>query len=167
MTLTLAAVLTVFWLVYVGFSACPRSDFPWTQRRSHFQTRVAFACLAGPMCLLVVFAPSIVAGSSPPDPLVVITGLVWLLAAGFAPAIYFRRASPSLGGSDGDGGGGDPPTDPPPPAAGASGADVPLADAEQSHARLRDHNAARLRRPAQRRPARDPNRRPIRRASAR
>lgn len=152
-------VLVVFWVANVGFSVSARSDFPWTQGRSHFRARVALACLVPPLWLLLVFV-SLDATLVPAHPMVSIfwfTCLAWVPAAACAPALFYQRSCQSPGASD-DGGGSDPDPSPAPPVPPRGG--IPLPDAEPGHWRLRDHDRPETHDPVERRPAHEPNRAP-------
>lgn len=157
--LAVLAVLAVFWVAYVGFSASARSDFPWTQRRSRFWARVALACLVGPVWLLLVFV-ALDANLVAEHPMVGIflcTCVAWVPAAACAPALFYRRACPSPGGSDGGGG---PDPDPSPAAPVPPRGGVPLPDGEPGQWRLRDHDRRETQNPIERRPAHEPDRTP-------
>ena len=83
--------------------------------------------------------------------------MLWLaLAVGavvLAPVCCYRSAGSTAGSSGGGGGDG---IDPLPPSRPRGG--IPLPDAEQSGARVRDHVRPKLRDASPRRPAREPTR---------
>jgi hypothetical protein len=157
--------LSVVWVAYTGFSASPRSDFPWKKRRSHFWARVVLACLLGPLWLLLLVVVELVS-PLPKHVLTVAawaTAYLWLPAIAAAPALYYQRSQPSPGTSEDDGGGGggrgpDPPAQPPTRPRGG----IPLPDAAQALTRVRDHNRPRLREAPARRAPREPTRVPTR-----
>ena len=164
--LFIVGALVVFWVAYVVFSASARSDFPWTERRSHFRARVTVACAVGPawlasLVVLLILSASLGSQSdgSALYTLIWVTFFLWIPVAACVPAVFFRRAGDPPGGSDDDDGGSgrDRPPSPSEPPGG-----IPLPDAGQARTRLRDHASRPLRDAPPRLPAREPRRTPAR-----
>ncbi|MGH2881497.1 MAG: hypothetical protein ACRDPA_02130 [Solirubrobacteraceae bacterium] len=109
----------------------------------------------GPLLLVIAFASLI------PEAVVVkllFVSMAWFLCALIlVPALMFRGSRSSPGSPDDRGGDGGGPTDPSSSHPGAGG--IPLADAEQSRERIRDHVRPE-RRWSRRRVAREPRRTP-------
>ena len=133
------------------------------QRRSHFRVRFLLASLALPALL-----PALVGVALLRVPLLsddaakqLLTLLFFLGVIGlmFVPGVLYSVSDPSQGRSESDGGGG---TGPGPPRRSPDGprGDVPLLDADQAHARARDHDRPKLDNPKRRRPAHEPRRAP-------
>jgi hypothetical protein len=139
------------WLAAFGLSlgALAFAGGPHCERRPHFWLRALSVALipAAVVSIAPVFLPLLVLFAVP---------TMMLL-----PALLYRSWDPPPG-SDDDGRGPDP--DPPPPSTPpAPRGGIPLEDAEQSRARMRDHSRPRLREPGVRRPVREPERTLLRR----
>jgi len=121
------------------------------QRRPHFWLRlVAIALIPG--CAL-----SIASAIVPIWRLQVVTMWLYLLAIPaliLLPALLFRPSGPPPGPTGDEGGG--PGPGPPPPAPTRPRGGIPLPDAEQARARVRDHVRPHLISGPARRPAREP-----------
>lgn len=132
------------------------------QRRSHFWVRVLIASLGLPAlvaCLIAVGQLNVLSNN-------VATALLsslffaGVIALMLVPGVLYRGSGPSPGTSESDGGGGPGPGRPPPSPDIPRGG-LPLPDAEQASARVRDHTWPRFDE-LPRRPAHEPRRRPAR-----
>jgi hypothetical protein len=117
--------------------------------------------LLGP--LMVVLAVGLLVPSVPAslEKTLLLVAMIWLFCAMLlAPAVLFRDSGSSSdpGDGDGGGGGGGPPRSPSPPIRPRGG--IPLPDAAQARARVRDHTRPKLRRLGPRRSTRQPERAP-------
>lgn len=146
--------LGMFELSYIGIGLIAGPAMGRT-RRSHFAARVFLTTIGLLTALLVV-----VAQNGFPETVAI---RIWIgftvLALVTAPFVWYRNPGRFPGSSDSDGPGG-PGPDPPPPSPPPCG-DVPLLDAEQALARVRDHNRPRLTERVPRRPAREPGPTPL------
>jgi hypothetical protein len=124
-------------LAFVGFGALAASSLQM-ERRSHFWGRALLGCVAV-LSMLPLTAASVTLKVLPEE----LLGPIWLLfiagALTLAPVFCYRSA----GSSDVAGGGG-PGPEPPLRGPETPPGGVPLPDAEQASARVRDHNRPRL-----------------------
>ena len=130
---------------------------PKDQRREHFWVRLVAVPLVPGLALAITTA--IVPNSS----MQAVTRSLCLLAIPallLAPALLYRPSGPPPGPSADEGGG--PGPERPPPAPTRPGGGIPLLDAQQARARVRDHIRPRLAARRLRRPAGEPTRRPVR-----
>ena len=133
-------------------------------RRSHFGARFLLAALSLPALMAVLVAVAGQHALSLPDTDVgkeVVTLLFFLavVALMFVPGLLYRLSDPWPGPSESDGGGGGP-GPPPPPPVGPRG-DVPLPDADQARARVRDEHTPKRHELKPRRAAHEPRRTPV------
>jgi hypothetical protein len=147
--------LGMFELSYIGIGLIAE----WAmgrQRRSHFGARVSLTTVGLLIALLLVVTQKAL--------LETVAIRIWIaftvLALVTAPFVWYRSPGRFPGSSDSDGPGG-PGPDQPPPSSPSPRGDVPLWDAEQALARVRDHNRPRLIDSRRRRPAREPARTPL------
>jgi hypothetical protein len=145
-------------LMFVGFGVVACSALGST-RRSRFYLRLGCASVVM-LALALGLAFAIVFSVLPQQTF----GGAWvallLAALAVAPVFCYRTITPFRGSSDGDGGGG-PGSGPPPPEPAPPRGGAPLADADQSRTRRRDHNRPRLRDRGGRRPSVEPVRRRV------
>jgi hypothetical protein len=132
-----------------------------SDRKPHFWVRL------GAVALLPAGVLSIASAVLPIWRMQAVTMLLGLLAVPtlvLLPALLFRPSGPPPGSAGDDDGGSGP--EPPPPAPLRPRGGIPLPDAEQAHARVRDHiRTPLIKRPGRRsapEPARDPRRMPSR-----
>jgi hypothetical protein len=134
------------------------------QRQSHFWLRASLAALALPALMAALIGVARQRVLSLPDDdaskelstLLFVLGVIALM---FVPRLLYRRSDPSPGPPESDGGGGSGPgPSPPSPAAPRGG--IPLPDADQARARVRDHHSPKLDDRKRRRPAHEPRRTP-------
>lgn len=150
-------------LFVVGFALLAASGGSSKERRSHFWVRVLL------LPILPAFMPELLSLVASlrifPDGTVraagVLLALVFVMALMFVPALLYRTSGSSPGASDDGGGGGSGPG-PPPVSPNHPRGVIPLLDAEQARARVRDHASGRDRRGGSRRRTREPERRPTR-----
>lgn len=129
-------------------------------RRSYFWVRALFLAV-GPASIPMLLAAGEKLGVFPRGTLQTFgpwTAFACVLSLIVMPASLYRRSGASPGDSDDDGGSG---PQPPPDAPDPPGGGIPLPDAEQSPARVRDHNGARRRWRRVRRATREPRRTPV------
>lgn len=113
--------------------------------------------MLGPM-LAVVGSVVLFGLADPVAKILSLFAAIWFM---LSPAILFPAPGPpSEPPGSGGGGGGGPPEPPSRPDSPAGG--IPLADAEQSRRRVREHQRPGPRRPRPRPPAREPGRAPVR-----
>lgn len=136
----------------LGLAAGPRSE-----RRKHFWLRVLAVLLIPGAGLVIATALTPVWTAQALMPLYLLAIPVLMLM----PALLYRPSGPPPGQSGDDGGGPGPDSPPPPPPRRPRGG-VPLPNAEQARARVRDHVRPRLTSRRPRRPAREPVRKPVR-----
>jgi hypothetical protein len=134
------------------------------QRRSHFWLRASLAALALPalMAALVGIARQRVLplpDDGPGKALLSLLLFVGFIALMFVPGLLYRPPDRSPGPSESDGGGGTRPKQPPPSLDGPRGG-VPLPDADQARARVRDHQRPKFADRKRRRPTHEPRRTP-------
>jgi hypothetical protein len=133
------------------------------QRRSHFWARFVLASLALPALLPALIGVAVLRVLPVPDAaakqLLTLAFFVGVIALMFVPGLLYRVSDPSSGSSDSDGGGGTDPGPPRPLPDGPRG-DVPLLDADQARARVRDHHGPKFYDRKRRRPAHEPRRTP-------
>jgi hypothetical protein len=145
--------LVVVAVAFVGFGLLGGSALGM-KRRSRFWARVLLAhltILASVLC----FAGAAALHVLPINALMLLWLMLVVAAPVAAPAFCYRPAGRATGSSDDDGGGGSGPRRPPARPQGPRGG-VPLPDADQAIARVRDHNKPRLRTWEPRRRAREP-----------
>jgi hypothetical protein len=133
-------------LTTLGLAAGPRS-----QRREHFWLRL----LAAPVVPAVACA--IASLIVPIWKMQAVVMAFWVLAIPalmLLPTLLYRPSGPPPGPGGDEGGGRGP--EPPRPAPTRPRGGIPLPDAEQSRARMRDHLRPRLTDRGPRRPAREP-----------
>jgi hypothetical protein len=131
-------------------------------RRSHFWVRATLAALALPALLAAIFGLTRlhVASLEPAaKQLLTLLFLLGVVALMFIPGLLFRLSDPSPGPDDSDGGGGSGPGRPRPSPERPVGG-IPLPDADQARARVRDHHAPKLHDVKRRGPAHEPRRTP-------
>jgi hypothetical protein len=151
--------LLAWWLViglgFIGFGLIGGSSLA-VQRRPHFWIRVLLEALGMVAAVLVLFGA--IELKLLPEHVLVLLWLVLVVGAVIAaPACCYRSGHSPPGSSDGGGGGG---IDPVPPSGPQGG--IPLPDAKQSDARVRDHTRPKLHTCRPRRSAREPARGPTR-----
>lgn len=130
---------------------------PRAHRRKHFWLRLVAVPLVPGLALAITTAVI------PTSRMQTVTRSLCLLAVPallLAPALLYRPSGPPPGPSADEGGG--PGPEPPPPAPTRPGGGIPLLDAHQALARVRDHNRPRLAARRLRRPGREPAREPVR-----
>jgi hypothetical protein len=131
------------------------------ERRSHFGARVLLLVLMAACAVLVIVA-TVKLNLVPPyagRPLAPVLAFMAIPVLMLVPALLFRSEGSSSDPSDEEGGGGSGPDRPPSSPSDPRGG-VPLPDADQACARVRDHTGPGFRRGTQRRPAREPERMP-------
>ncbi|MGO9971682.1 MAG: hypothetical protein ACLP01_02390 [Solirubrobacteraceae bacterium] len=134
--------LVVTGLAFVGFGVLAASS-EGMEMRSHFWVRVLFGHVAV-LSLALFIVGALVLGVLPGR----MVGAAWIVLAvmslALGPTVCYRRAGSSSGSSDTDGGGDSGPDQPHSPPTAPSGG-IPLPDADQAMARVRDHNRPQLR----------------------
>ncbi len=152
--MSLIVYLGIFELSYIGIGLIAGPAMG-RQRRSHFGARVSLTTIGLLTALMLV-----VTQNGLPETVAI---RIWIaftvLALVTAPFAWYRSPSRFPGSSDSDGPGG-PGSDQPPPPSPSPRGEVPLPDADQALARIRDHNRPRLIDQTPRRPAREPARTP-------
>jgi hypothetical protein len=143
----------VFGLCLISLGLAPGQH---GQRRPHFWLRLLTVALV-PACALAAASAFVPVWRMQPA-MVSLGGVLAILAVMLLPALLFRPSGPPPG-SNGDDGGGQGPEPPPTPTRPRGG--IPLPDAEQARARVRDHIRPRLTHYRSRRPAREPVRVPV------
>jgi hypothetical protein len=136
------------------------------QRRSHFWVRFSLAFLGLPS-LLAIFVwvawLNVVSDGAGKVffPVLLLLGVVALM---FVPGLLYRGTIAPPGSSESDGGGGSGPRPPGPSPSDPRGG-IPLPDADQASARVRDHNSPKFEDQKRRRPTHDSPRTPAKRPS--
>jgi hypothetical protein len=134
------------------------------QRQSHFWVRLLLAALAVPLLMggLDVVARLNVLSDNAAKVLLPLPFSLGVVGLMFVPRLLYRRSGSPPGPSESDGGGGGrgprPPSRSPDPPRGG----IPLPDADQASARVRDHARPRFAEVTRRRPAHKPRRTPAR-----
>jgi hypothetical protein len=145
--------LGIFELSYIGIGLITGPAMG-RRRRAHFAARVLLTTLG----LLTALMLAVTQRGLPETVAIRIWIALTVLALVTAPFAWYRSPG-RFPGSDSDGPGGPGPDQPWPPSPSQRG-DVPLLDAEQAHARMRDHNRPKLFGHRARRPASEPARTP-------
>lgn len=142
--------LGMFELSYIGIGLVAGPAMG-RQRRSHFGMRVLLTTIGLLTALLLVTIQN--------GALETVAIRIWIaltaLALVSAPFVWFRKPDRFPGSSEPDGPGGSGPDRPPPSRPSPIGG-VPLPDADQARARVRDHSRQALIDRPSRRPAREP-----------
>jgi hypothetical protein len=133
------------------------------QRRSHFRVRALLAALALPALMAALVGVARQRALPLPDDdtgkgLLTVLFVLGVIALMFVPGLLYRRLDPSPGPTESDGGGAGP--GPPRRSPDGPRGGVPLPDADQARARVRDHHTPKLDDPKPRRPAHEPRRTP-------
>ena len=157
--------MLLVWLAVftVGFIAIAVTAGPTKQRRSHFWVRVALASLALPAleAALVGIARLNVLTDGAAKSFLSLLFFVGVMGLMLVPGLLYRGSGSSPDPPDSDGGGcngpGPPPSSPDAPRGG-----IPLPDADQASARVRDHRPPKFNDLKRRRPAHEPRRAPAR-----
>lgn len=156
-------VITIFVAVELAFVALCVAAGSVERRRSHFWVRFVLLSLALPS-LLGVFE-GVAWLNLLPDGVMESTFLFLfffgVMSVILAPALLYHSSGSSPGPSESNGGEGPGPEQPRPSPDASRGA-IPLADADQTSARARDHNGPRFDDVKTRRPAHEPGRTPAR-----
>ena len=113
---------------------------------------------SGPLLLMIVLVNLSLVAESVAGTLFLVSMAWFFCALILVPALLFRESGSSSGSSDDGGGNGSGPSPPSLPDPGAGG--IPLADAEQSRERIRDHARAK-RQWWRRRRSREPRQAPV------
>jgi hypothetical protein len=147
--------LGMFELSYIGIGLIAGPAMG-RQKRSHFGARVSLTTIG----LLIALLLAVTQNGLPQSVAIRIWIAFTVLALVTAPFVWYRSPGRFPGSSDSDGPEGPGPDEHPPQPPAPRG-DVPLPDADQALARVRDHTRSRLvdRRP--RRPAHEPARTPL------
>ena len=156
-------VITIFVAFEVAFVALCVAAGSAEQRRSHFWLRVVLWSLALPALFGVLVGVARLNILQDAITKLTFPSLFFfgVISAILAPALLYHRPGSSPGLSDSDGGGGPGPKRPRSSPDTPRGA-IPLADADQTSARVRDHNGPRFDDMKIRRPAHEPGRTPAR-----
>ena len=155
-----AAILAIF--LELGFVTLWIAAGSAQQRRSHFWVRMLLASLAVPalMAVLVEIAGLSMLPDGAARAVLAVFLFLGVIGLMLVPGVLYARVTPPPGRSDSDGGGGSGPDEPwPSPDAPRGG--IPLPDAEQARARMRDHTGSQPRTPLRRRAGRRRARRPL------
>lgn len=138
-----AAILSVF--LELGFVTLWIAAGSAQQRRSHFWGRMVLASLAVPafMAVLVEIAAQSVLPNGAARAVLSLFLFLGVIGLMLVPGVLYHGVGSPPGPSESDGGGGSGP-EAPPPAPHPPRGGIPLPDAEQARARIRDHTATRF-----------------------